>query len=211
WQMVDMIDLPSVAADPDPSSLPVHVEDDLAGGVKRGDRVTVNGILRGRRLEKSTILEFVLDAISFEPELASPTPAVLVMDLNGAIAILKTVLDHPDPLFHICVILGAAQDHIIDLLQTVFYLIFGGGPDTGKGTANAASMALCRNGVVLGGASGPYLRDTLGAGRAVAISEFETLLKENPQLLAVVRNGNRRITAKVGLKIPSGNGWANVE
>lgn len=86
------------------------------------------------------------------------------MTLAKAISILKTVLDHPDPFFHASLILGAAQDHVIDLLHTVFYVIFSGGPDTGKGTANACAMALCRSGVVLGGASGPYLRDTLGGG-----------------------------------------------
>jgi len=133
------------------------------------------------------------------------------MTLGRAIAILKTVLDHPDPFLHPALILGAAQDHIIDLLHTVFYLVFSGASDTGKGTANAAAMALTRNGILLGGASGPYLRDTLGNGRAVAISEFETLLKENAQLLVVVRNGNRRDTAKTGLKIPAGKGWTNSE
>lgn len=133
------------------------------------------------------------------------------MTLSKAISILRTVVDHPDPFFHASLVLGAAQDHVVDLLQTVFYIIFSGGPDTGKGTANAAAMALTRNGIVLGGASGPYLRDTLGTGRAVAVSEFETLLKENQQLLAVIRNGNRRATSKVGLKIPDGNGWKNVE
>lgn len=211
-QEIDLVDPPSARADADAVGLPVYAVNDLAGLFKRGDRVTVNGILRGRRIDKSAIsLEFVLDAISVEAELASPSPAVLVMDLAAAVSIVKTVLDHPDPLFHYCLIFGAAQDHVIDLLHTVFYLVVSGGPDTGKGTANAAAMALCRNGIVLGGASGPYLRDTLGGGRAIAISEFETLLKENPQLLAVIRNGNRRITAKVGLKIPVGNGWMNVE
>jgi len=133
------------------------------------------------------------------------------MSLGKAISILKTVLDHPDPLFHASIILGAAQDYVIDLLKTCVYIVFSGGPDTGKGTANACAMALTRNGILLGGASGPYLRDTLGSGRAVAISEFETLLRENAQLLVVVRNGNRRDTSKTGLKIPAGKGWTNAE
>ncbi len=146
-----------------------------------------------------------------EPACAFAEADLLEMDLSKAISVLKSVLDHPDPFFHISLILGAAQDHIIDLLHTVFYIIFSGGPDTGKSTANAATMALTRDGVVLGGATGPYLRDTLGNGRAVAISEFEALLKENAQLLAVIRNGNRRITAKVGLKIAAGKGWKNAD
>lgn len=133
------------------------------------------------------------------------------MTLQRAVSVLKTVLDHPDPFFHPSLILGAAQDHVIDLLNTSFYLIFSGGPDTGKGTANGCAMALCRDGIVLSSSSGPYLRDTLGNDRAVAISEFETLLKENKELLAVIRNGNRRLTAKVGLKIPAGKGWTNAE
>lgn len=154
-----------------------------------------------------------LDAIArsiarYEPA-PEPMPEVAVGSLQEAILVLKTVLEHPDPFFHPALILGAAQDHIIGLLHSVFYIVFGGGPDTGKGTANAAAMALTRNGIVLGGASGPYLRDTLGGGRAIAISETETLLKENPQLLAIIRNGNRRTTAKVGLKIPAGKGWTN--
>src|SRR5439155_15661816 len=128
-----------------------------------------------------------------------------------AVSILKTVLDHPDPFFYASMILGAAQDWVVDLLRTVFYLIYSGATDAGKGTAVAATMALCRDGIVLGGASGPYLRDTLGDGRAVGISEFETLLKENAQLLAVVRNGNRRDTSKTGLKIPAGKGWKNAD
>ncbi len=132
-------------------------------------------------------------------------------DLAEAVAVLKFVLDNPDPLFHVAVILASAQDHIIDWLQTVLYVVFRGPPDSGKGTAITASMALCQDGLVLGGASGPYLRDCLGDGRAVGISELGLMLKEkDSQILKVIRNGNRRATAAVGLKVPKGRGWENV-
>jgi hypothetical protein len=62
-----------------------------------------------------------------EPEVP---PEVLDMTLEEAVAHLKIVLDHPDPFFHASLILGAAQDHMIELLHTVFYVIFSGGPDT---------------------------------------------------------------------------------
>src|SRR3989304_759856 len=159
----------------------------------------VTGELRDLTFEPAT--ESVVVEDEFRPE---------NMTLTKAIDGLKQVIEHPDPFVHLTLILGAAQDHVVDLLHTVFYVVFSGGPDTGKGTANAASMALTRNGIVLGGASGAYLRDTLGDGRAISISGFETLVKENVQLLAVVRNGNRRATSRVGLKIPAGEGGGNV-
>src|SRR3990172_9728955 len=117
-------------------------------------------------------------------------------------------------MFYLSVVLGASQDHIIELLESGFYLVFGGGTGTGKGTGIRASMALTRNGQVLGTASPAYLRDVVGdnthPNRSIGASEFEVLLKENPQLLALVRNGNRRDTAEIGLKMPAGKGWENV-
>jgi hypothetical protein len=198
------------------------LRDLLSNGTKR-DGVRTSDVLEAARKAKSAYRKGLTDRAAstsarldraLQEELESAVQEELSpgnMTLGKAVALLKTVLDHPDPFFHVSLILGAAQDHIIDLLHTIFYLVFSGGPDTGKGTANACAMALTRNGIVLGGASGPYLRDTLDKGRAVAISEFETLLKENQQLLAVVRNGNRRVTAKIGLKVPAGKSWTNAE
>lgn len=124
---------------------------------------------------------------------------------------LRFVLDHPDPLFYVAVVLGAAQDWVLDLLSTVFYLVFVGGPGTGKSTAIRACMSLTRRGVVLGSATGPYLRETLKEERAIGISEFGALFKENPQLLAIVRNGYQRATSKFGLMVAEGKGWRKAD
>ena len=150
-----------------------------------------------------------------EPEKVALTPeereAAAKMTLTDAVAILKRLVDNDDPFFHYALILGAAQDYVIDLLESVFYVLFAGGTNTGKGTATAVAMALTRNGVVLGSASPAALRDTLGDGRACGVSEMESLLKDNPELLGIMRNGNRRATSKVRLKIPEGKNWVTVE
>lgn len=124
---------------------------------------------------------------------------------------LRFVLDHPDPLFYVGIVLGAAQDWVLDLLNTVLYLVFTGGTGTGKSTAIRAAMALTRRGVVLGSATGPYLRETLKEERAIGISEFGALLKENPALLALVRNGYQRATSTFGLMVSEGRGWQKAD
>ncbi len=75
----------------------------------------------------------------------APGKAV-VSGLDEAVALVRKVTDHPDSLFFISLILGAAQDWIIEWLETVFYVIFTGGTGSGKSTAVRAAIAMTKNG-----------------------------------------------------------------
>src|SRR5438445_9206832 len=119
-----------------------------------------------------------------KPTVEKPEP-FWADDLNKAVGILRTVIEHDDQRFHLSLILAAAQDWVIDLLPTVFYLVFSGPPDSGKGTAISAAMAMTKRGVVLGGTSGPYLRDTLNDKVAIGLSETGLLIKQNPDILRI--------------------------
>lgn len=133
------------------------------------------------------------------------------MKLEGAVSILKTVVDHPDEAFYLSLIVAAAQDWMVDWLESVFYFILKGGTGTGKSTAVRAAMALTREGVILSSGSAPYLRDKMKDGQSVGILELALLVHENVQILSILRNGNQRGNSTVGLKMQEGRTWVNVD
>ena len=148
--------------------------------------------------------------------IASGKPAeVVVKDIDDAIEVLRTVIEHDDPLFYVSILLGTAQDHVIQLLGTVFYVAFTGATGSGKSTAVRACMAITRDGVVLSQASMPVLRDIIGRStapnRAVGIVQSESTLQKDSPILALVLNGQQRATANVPLKVASGKDWVTIE
>jgi hypothetical protein len=143
----------------------------------------------------------------------APEPDYGVENLEGAVELLKTVVEHSDRAFYLSLIVAAAQDWIIEWLESVFYFILEGGTGTGKSTAVRGAMALTQDGVILSSGSAPYLRDKMKDGRSVGILELALLVKENAQVLSILRNGNQRGNSTVGLKVNygKGSGWVNVD
>ncbi len=87
-----------------------------------------------------------------------------------------------------------AQAHLVPLLESVFYLAFKGATGAGKGTGVEVAILLTPAGEVLATTSGAYLATVLDEGKAIGIEEADKLIKKDPTIASLLRNGYRRGT-----------------
>ncbi|MCI4316970.1 MAG: hypothetical protein L3J96_00390 [Thermoplasmata archaeon] len=103
----------------------------------------------------------------------------------------------------------AAQDWLINLLTSVFYVGFKGRTGSGKGTAVESTILLTRNGEILSSASPAYLNDLFNAGNtAVGFQQADKTIQKDDTIKAILLNGYRR-GASSGIMVPAGKtgGW----
>ena len=124
-----------------------------------------------------------------------------------AVERLKKVLSLPDERDYVALLTWAGQAHIVDLLESVFYLAFHGKTGSGKGTGVETCVHLSPDGILVGTGSEAYLAARLDEGKTVGIEEADILMKKNETIEGLLRNGYRR-GAKYGKMVPKGKaGW----
>lgn len=132
---------------------------------------------------------------------------VKTMDLDKALATIARVLRPVDPRDSFSILAYGAQGNLVDILESVFYLGFKGPTGSGKGTGVEAATALIPGGEVLGATTEAYLATVLDEGKSIGIEEADQLLKKNPAIAALLRNGYRR-GVFYGFKVPvEGKKW----
>ena len=137
--------------------------------------------------------------------------AIAAMQPGDVIERLKTILSLPDEQDYVSLLVWAGQTHIVDFLESVFYLAFHGKTGAGKGTAVETSTLLAPDGILVGTGTEAYLAARLDEGKTVGIEEADILMKKNETIEGLLRNGYRR-GAKYGKMVPKGNGgWAAQE
>lgn len=129
------------------------------------------------------------DAVGDETVIAAD-----VMNLGTALETVERVLRPIDPKDVFPVLLFGAEAHLVDLLESVFYLGFKGPTGSGKGTGVETAILLTPEGEVLGSTTEAYLATVLDEGKAVGIEEADKLLEKNRAIGALLRNGYRRGT-----------------
>jgi hypothetical protein len=107
--------------------------------------------------------------------------------------------------YSLLVIVWAAHTHLIVRCNSTFYLGFQGKSGSGKGTAIESCISLTPNGVVLSDATDAYLASVLNEGRAIGLEEWDSLVRKNPGIEALLRNGYRRGATR-GIMVQKGQG-----
>lgn len=126
--------------------------------------------------------------------------------MEKAIARLRRVTRPKHPLAHFGMILWAAQQFIIELLDSVFYIAFAGKTGSGKGTSLESALLLTpKGGEVLSASSTANLAQALDEHLAIGIPELESAIETNPALLKVLLDGYRR-GPKHGLMVQGDDG-----
>ena len=111
---------------------------------------------------------------------------------------------------YVSAFLFAAQSHIVELLETVFYLAFTGATGSGKGTAVEAVIEMCHEGQILADITGPYLASVMHEGNTIGIEEIDDTWAKSETLRSLLRNGYRR-GVPIGKMLPTGKDWEPVE
>lgn len=133
--------------------------------------------------------------------------AIAAMQPVDAIERLRKVLSLPDERDYVALLTWAGQTHIVDLLESVFYLAFHGRTGSGKGTGVETSVHLSPDGILVGTGTEAYLAARLDEGKTVGIEEADILMKKSETIEGLLRNGYRR-GAKYGKMVPKGKaGW----
>lgn len=133
--------------------------------------------------------------------------AIAAMQPADAIERLKKILSLPDERDYVSLLVWAGQAHLVDLLDSVFYLAFHGKTGSGKGTAVETCVHLSPDGILVSTGSEAYLAARLDEGKTVGIEEADVLMKKNETIEGLLRNGYRR-GAKYGKMVPKGKaGW----
>jgi hypothetical protein len=110
--------------------------------------------------------------------------------------------------YSLLVLVWGAHTHLIVRFNSTFYLGFQGKTGSGKGTAIEACVSLTPNGVVLSDATDAYLASVLNEGRAIGLEEWDSLVRKNPGIEALLRNGYRRgATRGIMVQKGQGNKW----
>lgn len=129
--------------------------------------------------------------------------------LEKAIARVRKVSRPRHPLAQFAMIAGAAQQHVMDLLDSMFYIAFSGKTGSGKGTSVETTLLMTPGGgVVLSGSSPAALASALSEGLAIGVEELHNLLDRDEFIGKLYRDGYRR-GVEVALMIPGedGKGW----
>jgi hypothetical protein len=107
--------------------------------------------------------------------------------------------------YSLLALIWAAHTHLIVRFNSTFYLGFQGKTGSGKGTAIEACVFLTPNGIVLSDATDAYLASVLNEGRAIGLEEWDSLVRKNPGIESLLRNGYRRGTTR-GIMVQRGQG-----
>ena len=137
------------------------------------------------------------------------TPPVPCASLAEALSIVARIVRTKDPVGSYGILAGAAQDWIIELLTSVFFVGFKGRTGAGKGTAVESTILLTRNGEILSNATAPYLNDLFNSGNtAVGFQQADKTIQRNEDIKTILLNGYRR-GASSGIMVPAsqGRGW----
>jgi len=130
-------------------------------------------------------------------------------ELELAIGLVRKVSRPRHDLAPFAMIAGAAQQHVLDLLDSVFYVAFSGKTGSGKGTSVEATLLMTPGGgVVLSGSSPAALAAALEEGLAIGVEELHKLLERDEFIGKLFRDGYRR-GPSVALMVPGegGKGW----
>jgi hypothetical protein len=127
-----------------------------------------------------------------------------VADLEDALARVQRIVKTTDPLGAFVILLWALQAHLVEFLDSVFYLAFKGQSGAGKGTALESALLLTPNGELLSITTPAVLAAVLDDGKALGIPEADKLLAKDPLIGKILRDGYRR-GASYGLMIPTGD------
>ena len=129
--------------------------------------------------------------------------------LQEAVSQISQIVKTKSPLGPFVILAGAAQDWIIDLLTSVFYIGFKGRTGSGKGTGVESTILLTRKGIILSSASAPYLNHVFNQGNtAVGFQQADKTIARNEDLKAILLNGYRRgATTGIMVPAPKGRGW----
>jgi hypothetical protein len=133
-----------------------------------------------------------------EEPMGEPDPQKLATELEG---IVRT----KERAYTLLIVVWGAHTHLIDRFQSTFYLGFQGKTGSGKGTAIESCIYLAPNGVVLSDASDAYLASVLNEGRAIGLQEWDSLVRKNPGIEGLLRNGYRRGATR-GIMVQKGQG-----
>jgi hypothetical protein len=145
------------------------------------------------------------------PEEPGPTVEPCA-DQDAALSIIDKILRTKTKAGSTIVLLTCAQDHVIELLESVVYIGFKGKTGSGKGTGLECAMLLTRKGEVLSVTTAADLASAIDEGRAIGIPEADTLIQTNPLIAKLYRDGYRR-GPKYGFKelAPDGTTWERAE
>lgn len=130
-------------------------------------------------------------------------------ELEDALARVRRVSRPRHELAPFAMIAGAAQQHVLDLLDSVFYVAFSGKTGSGKGTSVEATLLMTPGGgIVLSGSSPAALASALQDELSVGVEELHKLLDRDEFIGKLFRDGYRR-GPSVALMVPGegGKGW----
>ncbi len=128
-------------------------------------------------------------------------------DLDAAVRGIRRVVRTKDTHGPLLILVTAAQDHVLDLLESTVLLGLKGRSGAGKGTALEATILLTRCGQVLSVTTPADLSAALEEGRAIGIPEADSLFHKDPIVAKILRDGYRR-GPEYGFMVPTEeNGW----
>jgi len=135
-----------------------------------------------------------------------------VTNIEEALVRIRKVSKPKSELGPFAILAWGAQSHVVELLESVFYLAFKGKTGAGKGTSLESACLIASNAVLLSVTTEAFLSTVLDEGRAVGIPEADKLVDRNPIVGKMLRDGYRR-GAVAGLKVPraTGSGWDTTE
>ncbi|MGP8019213.1 MAG: hypothetical protein ACLPP2_07790 [Thermoplasmata archaeon] len=154
-----------------------------------------------------TLLEWDQLVDQVKQEMGPTAPAEPCGDLDAALGVLRRVVKTKDPNGPLLILVTAAQDHVIELLDSTVLLAFKGRSGAGKGTALESAVLLTRRGQVLSVTTPADLSAALEEGRAIGIPEADSLFHKDPIVAKILRDGYRRGN-EYGFMVPvNGKEW----
>jgi hypothetical protein len=136
---------------------------------------------------------------------SEPSEPVALLDPHLLAQKFEAIVRTRDRSYSLLILVWAAHTHLIARFNSTFYLGFQGKTGSGKGTAIETCIHLAPNGVVLSDASDAYLASVLNEGRAIGLEEWDSLVRKNPGIEALLRNGYRRGATR-GIMVQKGHG-----